>query len=309
MTTAQGARVLIAIALLTACGVLGDPVPAAGATAAVASTARVEQNSAVLDGLMAPIALYSDPLLAEVVTAATFPAELADAACWLEQDPAALLAGRATYAATRRYHWDASVESLLVVPNELRIMAAHPRWVTRLGAAFRAQPAAVMQAVQRLRHRALISDALFSTAQQRVAVSVGGREISIEPTQPDTITVSYYWPALTYGPWLSNVPAFAFQPPYDVVFGRGAPIAFGIPINVTGSPWRWFQWDWNRRQLAMLTPEGRLVLWRAHSPQARRRGTKVFSACGTVLGEAGTVRRASRAFSARPPEGHYRSTP
>jgi Protein of unknown function (DUF3300) len=216
-------------------------------------------DAAHWDQLTAPIALYSDPLLAQVLVASMYTAQISQAARWVAGIPTAQLANEVSGASLQRKNWDPSVKSLIAVPAVLNMMSAHPRWSDQLGDAFRSHPAAVMDSVQRLRRWALDYGVLRSTSEQ--VVSDDGVVVSIEPAQPDTIYVSYYQPEFVYGswPWLGTppysfqpTPPYSFQPPDHFILG-GAPIAFGIPVNVTAVPWRWYQWHWRQHRLEVLT--------------------------------------------------------
>lgn len=199
------------------------------------------------DSLCAPIALYADPLLAEVVRAAGHRSDIAAAAHWIARHPRAQLGYEIHSAALGNRHWAPSVESLLAIPDVLPLMNAHRRWVRQLASAFEADPAALMDSIQRLRRRALLAGSLRSTSEQ--SVSTDGETIAIEPAQPDVLYVPYYLPRFVYGawPWLSS-PPYSLTPPASVVFS-GAPVAFGIPVTVTAVPWRWYHWDWRRHRL------------------------------------------------------------
>jgi hypothetical protein len=250
---------LTAVALLSAgCQGALPPSPEAPATLIWPATPRgsvaVPADAAGWDRITAPIALYCDPLLAQVLVASTHPEQISQAARWLAGIPSAQLGDEVPGARLQREHWDASVKSLIAVADVLNMMSAHPRWLRQLGAAFQRDPAAMMDSVQRLRRWALDYDSLHSTREQLVADDAV--TVSIQPSRPDTIYVSYYQPQFVYGRWpWPHTPPYSFQPPDQVVFG-GAPIAFGIPVNLTALPWRWYQWHWRQHRLEAL-PSGR----------------------------------------------------
>lgn len=182
--------------------------------------------------------------------AAGQPSDIAAAVRWIAQHPRAQLGDEITIGELQRQHFDPSVESLLAVPEVLLLMNAHPQWTHQLADAFRAAPAAMMDAVQRLRRRALLAGSLQSSPEQ--TVSTNGQVISIEPARPDVLYEPYYWPRVVFGPWpWPDTPPYSFTPPANVVFA-GNPIAFGVPINVTALPWRWYHWDWQRHRLEPL---------------------------------------------------------
>jgi hypothetical protein len=152
-----------------------------------------------LDQLTAPIALYSDPLVGQILTAASYPLEIVEAQRWL-QDPAnAALKGDALAAALQEQSWDLSVKSLVPFPQILQMMDSNLEWTERIGDAFLAQQDAVMDSVQRLRHRAAAAGSLTSTPQQ--TVSTEDQDIAIEPASPNVVYVPYYDPNVIYGPW------------------------------------------------------------------------------------------------------------
>lgn len=199
-----------------------------------------------LDALLAPVALYPDPLLAQILMAATYPAEVTQAAAW-QQDPAnAGLAGAPLAQALEQQPWDPSVKSLLQFPQVLQMMAANPQWLQQLGQAFIAQQADVAASVQRLRHLAYAAGTLVSTPQQ--TVSVQGDIIAIEPANPQTVYPPLYDPGAVYGAWpYPDEPPDMFPPPPGYVFGLG--IGFGIGFAIVDTLWGWGDWDWGRRAI------------------------------------------------------------
>jgi hypothetical protein len=202
------------------------------------------------ESLCAPIALYADPLLAQVLMAAGHQSDIAAAARWIGQHPRAQLGQEITISELHDQHWDPSVESLLAVPELLLLMDAQRQWAHQLADTFRTAPLAMMDAVQRLRRRALLEGSLQSSPEQ--TVSTDGQIISIEPAQPDVLFVPYYWPRVVFGawPWPATLP-YSFSPPANVVFA-GASLAFGVPVNLTTVPWRWYHWDWQHHRLEPL---------------------------------------------------------
>ncbi|HYB65010.1 MAG TPA: DUF3300 domain-containing protein [Steroidobacteraceae bacterium] len=230
-----------AVVLMTALAGRGlaQPVPPPGDAAAPMWSTH--WTSAQLEQLAAPIALYPDPLLSSILAASTYPLEVVEAARWLDDPANAALTGDALASALEGQRWDASVKSLVPFAAVLRNMDSNLEWTEQLGDAFLAQPADVMDAVQRLRHRALARGALQSTPQQ--IVTIDQDVITIEPANPELVYVPYYVPAI-YGPW--PWPAYA---PYDFggppgVFIGGALIGFGIGIGFFEGPWGWWGCNW-----------------------------------------------------------------
>jgi hypothetical protein len=157
-------------------------------------------SSDQLDDLVAPIALYPDSLLGQVLAASTYPLEIVEAQQWLGQNRA--LDGVRLLDAARQQNWDASVQALVAFPNVLALLNRDIRWTTDLGNAFLSQQADVMNAVQRLRSRARDDGKLASTPEQSVTVATEGDQsaIEIQPANPQIIYVPTYNPTYVWGP-------------------------------------------------------------------------------------------------------------
>jgi Protein of unknown function (DUF3300) len=213
----------------------------APAEQATTPPAAAPLTSAQLDQLTAPIALYSDPLLGMVLTAATYPLEIVEAARWLDADRHASLTGDELNAALAQESWDTSVKALVAVPEVLRMMNENLEWTEELGDVFLSQQSDVMDSVQRLRRRATASGALQSSPQENVSTDEG--DVIIEPPTPDEIYVPCYTPVI-YGPWpWPDYPAFYFPPPAGFCY-PGALISFGIGFGIIGPYWGWGRWSW-----------------------------------------------------------------
>ena len=158
-------------------------------------------TAAQLDQLVAPIALYSDPLLTEVLIASTYPLEVVQGDRWAKAN--ASLKGDALTAALEKQSWDDSVKALVAVPTVLSMMAEQLDWTQKLGDAMLAQQPDVMDAVQRLRGRAQANGKLQSTKEQTVTVKTEDQRqyIVIEPASPTELYLPYYEPAMVYGDW------------------------------------------------------------------------------------------------------------
>ena len=163
-----------------------------------------------LDQMLAPIALYPDALLSQVLMAATYPLEVVEAARWSQANPN--LKGDAAVAAVKDKSWDVSVKSLVAFPQTLQMMSNQLDWTQKLGDAMIGQQKDVATAVQRLRAKAQAAGNLKSTPQQTVTTqsSGGATAIVIEPASPELLYVPYYNPAWAYGAW----PYPAYPPPY-----------------------------------------------------------------------------------------------
>jgi len=153
-----------------------------------------------LDDLVAPIALYPDPLLGQVLAASTYPLEIVEAQQWLQKNSG--LTGTALMDAARQQNWDPSVQALVAFPNVLTELNQDVRWTTDLGNAFLAQQGDVMSAVQRMRASARANGKLNSSPQQTVTTETqnGQSAIQIQPADPQVIYVPTYDPAYIWGP-------------------------------------------------------------------------------------------------------------
>jgi hypothetical protein len=177
-----------------------------------------------LDNLVAPIALYPDPLLAQVLAASTYPLEIIEAQQWLNQNRG--LSGQALIDAAKRQNWDPSVAALVAFPDALTLLSGDIQWTTDLGNAFLAQQADVMSAIQRMRARAEQNGRLQSTTQQTVTGDPGA--IQIQPANPQVVYVPVYNPVYVWGPpdW-GAYPALWYPP---VSYGCG----FGVGVLLGG---------------------------------------------------------------------------
>jgi Protein of unknown function (DUF3300) len=155
------------------------------------------QSQPELEALLAPVALYPDPVLSQILMAASFPDQVAEAAQWSRAYPQ--LNGEAALRAVDPYSWDASVKALVAYPDLLARMGESPQWTFDLGNAFLTQQPQVMAAVQVLRQRAYASGYLRNNEQQYVQQQ--GPDILVQPAAPQVVYVPYYDPLVVYGPW------------------------------------------------------------------------------------------------------------
>jgi hypothetical protein len=223
-------------------------IAALAAFSAAAKAQSQQQNklltSAELDQLVAPIALYPDALVSEVLMASTYPLEVVEAARWAEQNKA--LKGEPLKQAADKQSWDESVKSLAAAPDVLDMMSKKLEWTQKLGDAVLAQQADVMDAIQRLRSKADANGKLQTTSQQTVKKTRQANRdvIVIEPAEPNTVYVPYYDPAVVYGPW----PYPAYPPYYFAYPGyiTGTAIATGIAFGVgfAVGAWAWHDHWW-----------------------------------------------------------------
>ncbi len=202
-------------------------------------------NAEQLDALLAPVALYPDPLLTQILMASTFPLEIVEASRWLEQPGNAQLQGDALTQALQSQNWDPSVKSLVPFPQVLAMLNNNLNWTQQLGYAFATQQADVMASVQRLRLQAQQAGTLQSTAQQTVSTDQGA--IVIQPANPQVVYVPVYNPTVVYGPWpYPALPPVYFPPPPGYVATNAfiSGLAFAAGVAVVGSLWGWAQPSW-----------------------------------------------------------------
>jgi hypothetical protein len=214
-------------------------------TAPPSNTAPSQLLSAQqLDDLVAPIALYPDPLLSEVLAASTYPMEVAEAEQWLQdhrQWKPSKLMGQA-----KKQNWDPSVQGLVAFPKVLARMTQDMGWTTPLGNAFLAQQADVMKAVQRMRAQAQARGTLRSSPQEQVTTENqnGQSAIDIQPANPDVWYVPDYNPAYVWGPAAYGMYPPLLYPGIDVGFGWGDGIDLGLYFGGWGG-WGWGGWGWS----------------------------------------------------------------
>jgi hypothetical protein len=192
-----------------------------------------------LDNLVAPIALYPDPLLGQLLVASTYPLEIVEANQWLQQNRN--LSGQALVDAARQQSWDPSVQALVAVPDALVKLNQDIRWTTDLGNAFLAQQADVMNAVQRMRARAQSNGNLSSTPQQTVTTQAQGPQqvIVIQPADPQVIYVPSYDPVYVWGPPVYGYYPHLYYSGFGFGFGRG--FNLGFCFDDWGG---WGGWGW-----------------------------------------------------------------
>src|SRR5580704_11411185 len=185
-----------------------------------------------LDQLVARIALYPDPLVAQILAGATYPDQIPDAARWADQHHYLTGDALARDIQEDQLPWDPSVQALLPFPSVLDMMASDMGWTTDLGNAFLAQQQDVMDAVQRERRKARDFGYLRSNGQIVVG---GGPYITIAPVNPGFVVVPYYDPAIVF-----------FPPRPGFVVAGGIRFGFGVTIGGFFRPWGWGynRFDW-----------------------------------------------------------------
>jgi uncharacterized membrane protein YgcG len=225
------------------------PVALASAQDQPADAAPQQQllDAGQLDQLVAPIALYSDPLLAQVLMASTYPLEVVQADRWAKANKS--LKGDALTTALDKQDWDASVKELVSTPTVLAMMNDKLDWTQALGDAVLAQQADVMEAIQRLRAKAQANGKLETTKQQKVTVKqeqgTSTPIIEIEPASPEVVYVPYYDPAVVYGAWpYPAYPPYYFPPPAGYIVGGAIAtgLAWGAAYAIGHEIWDDFDW-------------------------------------------------------------------
>jgi hypothetical protein len=239
----RGAMLVLAMLV----GVAYAPQASAQGTTPAAETAPLSQGQ--LEQLVAPIALYPDDLLSQVLMASTYPLEVVQAARWASQNPG--MTGKALEDGMAKQKWDPSVKGLVAVPQTLQMMSDKLDWTQQLGDAFLDDQAAVLDAVQRLRQRAEGAGNLQTTPQQKVVkLSQPGptgqpvERIVVERADPQTVYVPVYDPGVAYGTWpYPDYPPYYYQPPGWVpgAFAYGA-IGFATGAVVGAAIWGGANW-------------------------------------------------------------------
>jgi hypothetical protein len=229
-----------------------------------------------LDRMLAPVALYPDSLLTQILMASTYPVEVRQAAQWLRSNPG--LAGEQATRLAAQSSWDPSVQSLTAFPQIVQMMDENMQWTENLGEAFLAQQPYVMDTVQSLRRRAWAAGTLRNDGH--VLVSQQGPVIVIEPAQPQLVYVPYYDPLVVYGPWwYPAYPPVRWRPWPGYYAGPGVSVGLYWGPAITVSAGIFFgRFDWGRRNVTIVNEyaphrEVRIVpaqrAW-AHAPEHRR---------------------------------------
>ena len=239
----QGLASLLSIAVLSAMGapklsVAQDTPPAAQAAQAPAYAPQTPEQ---LQRLVAPIALYPDSLVAQILAASTFPEQVVEADRWVQANPD--LKGEALGNAVDQQPWDPSVKALAAFPSVLGNMDKNLSWASSLGDAYFNQQGDVMDAVQVMRRRAQAAGDLKTTAQQTVTTQ--GSTVVVDPVSPDTVYVPAYNPWLVYG---SPIMAWPGWYPYPGIWFGGPYLSFGMGFGIGwygGYGWGWGHWGFN----------------------------------------------------------------
>ena len=196
-----------------------------------------------LDDLVAPIALFPDSLVAQVLAASTYPIEIAEAEQWVKDHPKWKPAKLMDEA--KKQKWDPSVKALVAFPGVLTMFTQSLSWATQLGNAFLAQQADVMQAIQRMRTQAQAKGTLHTTPQETVSTEEqnGQSFIAIQPANPEVWYVPYYNPEYIWGPPVWGIYPPLVYPGVEVGFGFFPGIDIGLYFGGWGG-WGWGGWGW-----------------------------------------------------------------
>ena len=193
-----------------------------------------------LDSLVAPIALYPDPLLSQTLVASTYPLEIIQLQQWLQKHKD--LKDKALTEAVEKEDWDPSIQAMASLPDVVKQLADNIKWTTDLGNAFLAQQGEVMDAVQRMRKKAKDSGNLKSNEQQKVETKVVENKtvVVVEQANPQVIYVPSYNPTVVYGAPIYPYPAIAYPP--AGYYAAGMAISFGVGVAMGaawGGGWGW----------------------------------------------------------------------
>ena len=202
-----------------------------------------QQTPEEVQQLVAPIALYPDSLVAQILAASTFPEEVVEADRWVQAHPG--LQGEALGQAVDSEPWDPSVKALTAFPSVLGNMDKNLSWTSTLGDAYYNQQQDVMDAIQVMRQRAQEAGNLKNTSQQTVTAQ--GSTIVIEPASPEVVYVPAYDPWLVYG---GPIVAWPGWYPYPGIWYDGPTLFFGVGFGIGffgGYGWGWHHWgfDWH----------------------------------------------------------------
>jgi len=235
---------IICAVVMTINGIgFADPTPSATGQASSQTASFTPEQ---LDSLVAPIALYPDELVSQILVACTYPLEIVQAYQWVQQHPE--LKGKDLVAAAQKQSWDPSIQALVAFPDVLKRLNQDVTWTTNLGNAFLANQAGVMDEIQKMRSKAEDNGKLVSTPQEKVTNTTeeGRPVVQIEPANPDVVYVPDYDPAWIWGPAPLYYPYPYWYYPPPPPFGGwcwwGPEIFLGaLFLGWTG----WIGWGWH----------------------------------------------------------------
>jgi hypothetical protein len=233
--------------VLLCCLLVQFTAQASGASQSTNSPTAAPQLSAQeLQQLVAPIALYPDALVAQILAAATYPTQIVEADRWMQRH--SNLKGEELAKEVDKQDWDPSIKALAQFPSVLENMDKNLSWTSSLGEAYANEPEDVTNAVQEMRQQAEKAGHLNSNEQERVTAQ--GNTIVIEPVSPDVVYVPAYDPWLVYG---APIVAYPGWYPVPGIFWGGVGLSFGVGFGVGyfgGFGWGWGHWgyDWHDRR-------------------------------------------------------------
>lgn len=270
--TAVSSTLMLSLLALAGCNKPAEAPPQAAAAAPAPAAPYTPPTAEQLSQMVAPIALFPDKLVGQVLAGATYPEQIAAADQWLAQHPS--LKGEALQNAENDQPWDVSVKSLTAFPTVLNQMAGNMQWTRALGDAYVNDPNDVMNAIQVLRQRAQQAGNLKTSPQLRVSTTVRApapppevirsetepvvysgpaviqpppQTIIIEPAQPDVVYVPHYNPAVVYGEPVPVYPGWTYrQPAYssEALVTTGV-LSFGVGVLVGAAVSHHHDWGWN----------------------------------------------------------------
>src|SRR3984893_2228757 len=210
------------------------------------SASPVKSSPEELQQLVAPIALYPDALVAQILAAATYPTQIVEADRWMQRH--SNLKGQELAKEVDKQDWDPSVKALAQFPSVLENMDKNLSWTSALGEAYVNDPQDVTDAVQVMRQEAQKAGHLNSTEQERVTTQ--GNTVIIEPADPQVVYVPAYDPWLVYG---GPIVAYPGWYPVPGIFWGGVGLSFGVGFGTGyfgGFGWGWGHWgyDWHDRR-------------------------------------------------------------
>src|SRR5438128_2088388 len=205
-----------------------------------------------LDQMLAPIALYPDQLVLQILMASTFPLQIVQAARWLDNPSNAALKGDALVTALQPMNWDPSVKSITAFPAIVRMLDKNLDWTDSLGVALTHQQSDVMAQIQFLRHQAQKAGSLASN--DKIVCRDDGTNIVIAPADPNVIYAPHYNPAVVYGTWpWAEYPPVYFSPGYFALGPRGVGVgwAWGPAWPIVPPFWGWYGVNWGMRSIVV----------------------------------------------------------
>ncbi len=279
-----------------------DPGQGDGQTSLPAGPLDAEQ----LEQLVAPIALYPDTLVAQVLAASTYPTQVVEADRWRQAQGYASADQIAAGADAQT--WDPSLKALDAFPQVLAEMDRNLQWTTDLGNAYYNQPQDILQAVQVMRQRAQAAGNLQSTRQEAVSYDQGNIELA--PVNPQVVYVPAYNPWAVYGQPVSPYPGFSLLDALGSFFGS-SPVSYGLGIAMTAfshMSWGWLAWGLSWLTQSVLFHQSN---YSSHSTTLAdwglpHRGLRAFSESGAIARWPNSSRRTGGSFGR--PGGGYHST-